>query len=176
MWHVLQPNPELRRYRLLFSVTRPPAAVFSHEDYGEAAREKASYEKYGHLTAEAVAKQMQQALRGECGVQYVGPSLDPSYPSGDEAFMVGDMRVVVFFDCGNFDYVDHAVSANGVLWELPEWPDEWDPDNPPEAARHPEDDMYWYPEFGAKDWPRMLDEMLKAAMWRAAMEKKRLEG
>ena len=40
MWHVIQPNPELRRYRLLFSVTRPPAAVFSHEDYGEAAREK----------------------------------------------------------------------------------------------------------------------------------------
>ena len=40
MWHVLQPNPELRRYRLLFAATAPTGTVFSHDDYGEAAREK----------------------------------------------------------------------------------------------------------------------------------------
>lgn len=37
-WFIIQPNPELRKYRLLYSVTRPPKAVGEFEEYGEAAR------------------------------------------------------------------------------------------------------------------------------------------
>ena len=176
MWHVLQPNPELRRYRLLFSVTRPPAAVFSHEDYGEAARCRSVLEKYGSLTARDVALQLQAALRGEVDVTYAGVYPESYvYPSGDEDFVVGGMLVSVFFDAGDYDYVDSAAMPDGRTWHMPEWDTNWNADSPPEESFSAEVDNYWYPEFGAKNWPGMLDEMLKAAMERAAREKSSLE-
>ena len=176
MWHVLQPNPELRRYRLLFSVTRPPAAVFSHEDYGEAARCRSVLEKYGSLTARDVALQLQAALRGEVDVTYAGVYPESYvYPSGDEDFVVGGMLVSVFFYAGDYDHVDSAAMPDGRTWHMPEWDTNWNADSPPEESFSAEVDNYWYPEFGAKNWPGMLDEMLKAAMERAAREKSSLE-
>lgn len=40
MWHVIQPNPELRRYKVVCAVTPPMGTVSSHTEMGAALAEK----------------------------------------------------------------------------------------------------------------------------------------
>lgn len=43
-WHVVRPNPELRRYKVVCAVNPPPGTVSSHAEMGAALGEKGRLE------------------------------------------------------------------------------------------------------------------------------------
>lgn len=81
-------------------------------------------------TEDAIAA-LEDVCCGRASVTY--PEEPESFWSGDLAFTLSNgWTVVVFLDCGDWDYIDHVVAPDGTTFDCcetknPEHADQWHP-------------------------------------------------
>lgn len=67
---------------------------------------------------------------GKEEVRYTGTNPEADVFSGNVPFeSASGWRIVVFIDCGDWDYVDRAISPSGEEYDFDDLPD-WRPEHP----------------------------------------------
>lgn len=74
----------------------------------------------GKIPGQEIAELFRRALRGEVKIFTVGASWTDIYASNVEVRIDG-YKLVIFNDCNQFDYVDHAIAPDGREGDFDDW-------------------------------------------------------
>jgi hypothetical protein len=74
----------------------------------------------GKIPGQEIAELFRRALRGEAKIFTVGASWTDIYASNVEVRIDG-YKLVIFNDCNQVDYVDHAIAPDGREADFDDW-------------------------------------------------------
>jgi hypothetical protein len=72
------------------------------------------------IPAEEIVNLLRRVIKGQAKMQAVGESWIDGY-GGNVNFLIDGYTVVLFNDCSELDYVDHAVAPDGRQTTFSEW-------------------------------------------------------
>lgn len=73
-----------------------------------------------HITGQEVAMLLRLAMNGDLPIRCDKPGIT-WHEMGDIGFRICDILIVIFNDCGDFDYVDRVEYPSGRRGEFEQW-------------------------------------------------------